>query len=76
MGMEHGVCVTLCRICHRERGSKAGPAWCTGMRVNHCRESRGSVGPRGARWRGCVCGGAAVGDGVDVCTGGGWGLVI
>lgn len=45
------------------------------MGVSHCRERRGTDGSRSARWRGCVCGGVFVGDGVDVWAGGGCGLV-
>lgn len=56
-------------ICHRECDSKTGSAWYTGMGVSHCRERSDSVGSRGARWRGCACGGVAVGDGVVVWAG-------
>lgn len=64
--------------CHRECNSKTVSAWarawvCTG--VSHCRERGGSVGGGGARRRGSICGGVAIGDGVDVWAGCACGLI-
>lgn len=73
MGRERGLCVTVCR--DLPSGAQQQDWLCLGRchgcasGVSHHRERGGSVSSGGARQRGSICGGVAIGGGVGVHVG-------